>query len=170
MPIAAVAAPSSIEMLTRTTWTVRKRVALPSASRARGSFMTRRRNCGQTTRDQTPAITRTTARNADSSMASVALEPGLGLLGLQVQGLADHRFGGIGDLAAQERHRGGHVALKLDPGAAAVGHETLDSVHIQGCAGDLQRDLAAPGTVGGRGLPGFQLCHLRLSPTNFRAM
>src|SRR4051812_33539043 len=166
-PIAAVAAPSSKEMLTRTTWTVRKRVALPSVSRARGSFLTRRRNCGQTTRDQTPETTRTTARNAGSSTALVALEPGLGLLGLQVQGLADHRLCCIGDLAAEERHRGGHVALELDPGAATLGYETLDGVHVQRCAGDLERDLALPGAVGCRGLPAFELGDLQAFADKF---
>lgn len=67
MPMTAVAAPNTMEMLTSTTWTVRNLVAFPAESRARGSFMTRRRNCGQTTRDQTPATTSTSEAKTGSS-------------------------------------------------------------------------------------------------------
>lgn len=100
----AVASPSTMEMVTRTTWTVRNLVAFPLASRARASVMTRRRNCGHTMRDHAPATIRTTETPA-ASRTLVAFEPGLGLLGLDVQGLAHYRFGGIGDLAAKERNR-----------------------------------------------------------------
>ena len=133
MPVAAVANPSTMEMVTRTTWTVRNRVALPAASRARGSFMTRLRNCGHTSSDQSPATIRTTARIAGISTL-VAFEPGLGLLRLDVQGLANHRLRSISDLATEERYRRGDVAFELDPGVGTVGHEALDSRDVQGRA------------------------------------
>src|SRR4029453_10077422 len=119
--MAAVASPSTMEMETRTTWTVRNLVAFPAASRARGSFMTRLRNCGHTASDHTPATIRTTARIAGICML-VAFEPGLGLLRLDAQGLAHHGLGSVSDLSTQERNRGRHIAFEFDPGAAALGH------------------------------------------------
>src|SRR5688500_16671543 len=74
----------------------------------------------------------------------VAFEPGLGLLGLNVQRLADHGFGRFGDLAAEERHGGRDVALELNAGAAAVSDEPLDSRDVDRSAGNLEGNVALP--------------------------
>src|SRR4029453_19422476 len=107
----AVARPRTIEMVTSTTWTVRNFVALPEASRARGSFMTRRRNCGHTTSDHTPATIRTQERPAGRSTVLVGFQPGLCLLGLDVQCLADHRLRWFGGLSAQGGGGTGNTSL-----------------------------------------------------------
>src|SRR4029453_13689660 len=107
----AVARPRTIEMVTSTTWTVRNFWALPEASRARGSFMTRRRNCGHTTSDHTPATIRTQERPAGRSTVLVGFQPGLCLLGLDVQCLADHRLRCFGDFSAGGGGRRGKSAL-----------------------------------------------------------
>src|SRR5690349_14145682 len=151
-----------MEMPTSTTWTVRNLVALPAASRARGSFMTRRRNCGQTTSDQMPATIRTSAAKTGSSTRLVAFQPGLCLLGLQVQCLGNHRFGSVGNLAAQERHRGFNGTFELHAGAAVGRYQPLDGGDVHGGAGDLQGNVALPGTVRGGSIPVLHLGHLKV--------